>query len=75
MWTSGKLNQKLRKIHSHCQICQMLLVASRGIGIFPLFDLLADYHQIPLDESSKEITAFSMGDQLYQYTRMQWSNK
>ena len=37
---------------------------------FSSLDLLAGYHQIPLAESSKEITAFSTGEQLYQYTRM-----
>lgn len=37
---------------------------------FSTLDLLAGYHQIAMDESSKEMTAFSTGDGLYQYTRM-----
>ena len=37
---------------------------------FSSLDLLAGYHQICLSEESKEITAFSTGDDLYEYTRL-----
>ena len=37
---------------------------------FSSLDLLSGYHQIPLRAASKEITAFSTGDELYQYTRL-----
>ena len=33
-------------------------------------DLLAGYHRIKLSKESKEITAFSTGDDLYQFTRL-----
>ena len=34
---------------------------------FSSLDLLAEYHQIKLNKESKEITAFTTGDDLYQY--------
>ena len=37
---------------------------------FSSLDLLAGYHQIKLSPESREITAFSTGDDLYQYTRL-----
>ena len=42
----------------------------RGSCFFSSLDLLAGYHQIPLSTASKEITAFSTGEELYQYTRL-----
>ncbi|EFP06767.1 hypothetical protein CRE_11530, partial [Caenorhabditis remanei] len=38
-----------------------------GKRIFTTLDLLAGYWQIPLDEKSKEITAFAIGSELYEY--------
>ena len=40
-----------------------------GSKYFSSLDLLCGYHQILLSTGSKEITAFSMGDELYQYMR------
>ena len=41
-----------------------------GSKYFSSLDLLSGYHKIPLSAASKEITAFSMGDELYQYKRL-----
>ena len=41
-----------------------------GSKYFSTLDLLSGYHQIPLSAASKEITSFSTGDKLYQYTRL-----
>ena len=37
---------------------------------FSSLDLMAGYHQIEVEESSREKTAFSTGDNLYQFRRM-----
>ena len=37
---------------------------------FSSLDLLAGYHQIEMEEGSKELTAFSTGENLYQFKRM-----
>ena len=37
---------------------------------FSSLDLLAGYHQIEMDKGSVEVTAFSTGDNLYQFKRM-----
>lgn len=42
----------------------------KGNQYFSSLDLLAGYHQVPLDEDSREITAFTTGEQLYQYTKL-----
>ena len=42
----------------------------RGCEYFSSLDLLAGYHQIPVEQSSRELTAFSDGQNLYQYARM-----
>ena len=42
----------------------------RGSKYFSSLDLLSGYHQIPLSAASKEITAFTTGEELYQYTRL-----
>ena len=42
----------------------------KGCVYFSSLDLLSGYHQIAMEESSKEITAFSTGENLYQFTRM-----
>ena len=43
---------------------------SSDSNYFSALDLLSGYHQIPLSAASKEITACSTGDELYQYTRL-----
>ena len=42
----------------------------RKCKYFSSLDLLSGYHQIAMEESSKELTAFSDGTSLYQYVRM-----
>ena len=42
----------------------------RDCMYFSSLDLLSGYHQIAMDGDSKEITAFSNGEDLFQFTRM-----
>ena len=42
----------------------------KGNLYFTNLDLLSGYHQIKMDDKSKEITAFSSGENLYQFCRM-----
>ena len=42
----------------------------RDSRYFSSLDLVSGYHQIEMDPDSREITAFSDGENLYQYTRM-----
>ena len=42
----------------------------KGSVYFSTLDLLSGYHQIAMAEQSKEITAFSSGEDLYQFCRM-----
>lgn len=46
-----------------------------GSGIFTTLDLTAGYWQVPLDEQSRQYTAFLFGSQLYQYCRMPFGLK
>ncbi len=41
-----------------------------GDSIFSTFDMAASFHQVPYDESSKPITAFSYRGKRYNYARM-----
>ena len=41
-----------------------------GNAYFSSLDLMSGYYQLPLNRKSREITAFSTGEQLYQYIRL-----
>ena len=42
----------------------------KDMKYFSSLDLLSGYHQVAMEESSKEVTAFSNGEDVYQYTRL-----
>ena len=42
----------------------------KGCKYFSSLDLLSGYHQIPVEQGSREFTAFSDGKDLFQYARM-----
>ena len=42
----------------------------KGCQYFSSLDLLSGYHQIPVEQGSREFTAFSDGKDLFQYARM-----
>ena len=64
------INEKTKKDAFPLPVIADAVSHFSGSKYFSSLDLLAGYHQIPLSNESKEITAFSTGDELYQYTRM-----
>ena len=52
-----------------------LLMKVRNSKFFSCLDLKSGYHQIALDESSQEKTAFCVNDKLYEYTRVPFGVK
>ena len=42
----------------------------KDMKYFSSLDLLSGYHQIAMEDESREVTAFSTGENLYQYRRM-----
>ena len=42
----------------------------KDMKYFSSLDLLSGYHQVAMEEDSKEVTAFSNGEDIYQYTRL-----
>ena len=52
-----------------------LLIKVRESKFFTTLDLKSGYHQIPIDESSKEKTAFIANDQLFEYNYLPFGVK
>ena len=48
----------------------LMAIGAAKANYFLSMDLIAGFHQIPLDEESREMTAFTVGHQKYQYRRM-----
>ncbi|GKT33307.1 Retrovirus-related Pol polyprotein from transposon 17.6, partial [Aduncisulcus paluster] len=49
--------------------------ALQGACLFAVLDLKNGYHQMPVDDSSKEITAFTTRDGLFQFNRVPFGLK
>ena len=65
-----KLNKKVRPIQYPIPHLENSLQLLGGNQYFSSLDLLAGYHQIPLDKNDQHKTAFTTGRGLYEYCRV-----
>lgn len=65
-----KINELVKRDQHPIPVIERILTQLRGSKYFTKLDLAQGFHQIPLDEKSKEITAFSTEDAIYEYQTM-----
>ena len=64
------VNMKVKRNAYPIPRCDEAIDTLRGSKYFSAIDLNSGFHQLPLNEESKEITAFNTGRGLFQFTRL-----